>query len=199
MTITPRTPLHFIPEEHGLSSILLKKIDAIALDGIQQGAYPGCQIVVLRNGHIMYDKAFGTYAGKGSPRVESTDIYDLASLSKTTGTLLAIMKLYDKGRFSLTDKISDYLPFLQRTDKKDITIQEILLHQSGLPSWIPFYQEVIDKDSYDGRLFSARRMRNICYGLVRLHGRIRILSLKKNISRLSGPGIIPFKSVIVYG
>mgnify|MGYP005950220113 CR=1 FL=1 len=157
VTITPRTPLHFIPEEHGLSSILLKKIDAIALDGIQQGAYPGCQIVVLRNGHIMYDKAFGTYAGKGSPRVESTDIYDLASLSKTTGTLLAIMKLYDKGRFSLTDKISDYLPFLQRTDKKDITIQEILLHQSGLPSWIPFYQEVIDKDSYDGRLFSARR------------------------------------------
>ena len=96
VTITPRTPLHFIPEEHGLSSVLLKKIDAIALDGIQQGAYPGCQIVVLRNGHIMYDKAFGTYAGKGSPRVESTDIYDLASLSKTTGTLLAIMKLYDK-------------------------------------------------------------------------------------------------------
>lgn len=121
VTITPRTPLHFIPEEHGLSSTLLKKIDAIALDGIQQGAYPGCQIVVLRNGHIMYDKAFGTYAGKGSPRVESTDIYDLASLSKTTGTLLAIMKLYDKGRFSLTDKISDYLPFLQRTGKYKVT------------------------------------------------------------------------------
>ena len=84
-------------------------------------------------------------------------IKSLASLSKTTGTLLAIMKLYDKGRFNLTDKISDHLPFLQRTDKKDITIQEILYHQSGLPSWIPFYQEAIDKDSYDGRLFSARK------------------------------------------
>ncbi len=105
----------------------------------------------------MVDKAFGTYAGKGSPRVESTDIYDLASLSKTTGTLLALMKLYDKGRFNLTDKISGYLPFLQRTDKKDITIQEILYHQSGLPSWLPFYQEVIDKESYDGRLFSVRK------------------------------------------
>ena len=157
VTITPETPLHFIPEEHGLSSALLKKIDTIALDGIQQGAYPGCQVVVLKNGHVMVDKAFGTYAGKGSPGVESTDIYDLASLSKTTGTLLAVMKLYDKGRFNLTDKISDYLPFLQRTDKKDITIQEILYHQSGLPSWIPFYQEAIDKDSYDGRLFSARK------------------------------------------
>ena len=157
VTITPKTPLHFIPEEYGLSSALLKKIDTIALDGIQQGAYPGCQVVVLKNGHVMVDKSFGTYTGKGSPRVESTDIYDLASLSKTTGTLLAVMKLYDKGRFNLTDKISDYLPFLQRTDKKDITIQEILYHQSGLPSWLPFYQEVIDKDSYDGRLFSARK------------------------------------------
>lgn len=157
VTITPETPLHFIPEEHGLSSALLKKIDTIALDGIQQGAYPGCQVVVLKNGHVMVDKAFGTYAGKGSPGVESTDIYDLASLSKTTGTLLAVMKLYDKGRFNLTDKISDYLSFLQRTDKKDITIREILYHQSGLPPWLPFYQEVIDKDSYDGRLFSARK------------------------------------------
>lgn len=157
VTITLETPLHFIPEEHGLSSALLKKIDTIASDGIQQGAYPGCQVVVLKNGHVMVDKAFGTYAGKGSPGVESTDIYDLASLSKTTGTLLAVMKLYDKGRFNLTDKISDYLPFLQRTDKKDITIREILYHQSGLPPWLPFYQEVIDKDSYDGRLFSARK------------------------------------------
>lgn len=157
VTITPESPSHFIPEEYGLSSALLKKIDTIALDGIQQGAYPGCQVVVLKNGHIMFDKAFGTYAGKGSPRVESTDIYDLASLSKTTGTLLAVMKLYDKGRFNLTDKISDYLLFLQRTDKKDITIREILYHQSGLPPWLPFYQEAIDKDSYDGRLFSARK------------------------------------------
>ena len=140
VTITPKTPLHFVPEEYGLSSAHLKRIDSIALDGIRQGAYPGCQVVVLKNGHIMFDKAFGTYTGKGSPRVESTNIYDLASLSKTTGTLLAIMKLYDKGRFNLTDKISDHLPFLQRTDKKDITIQEILYHQSGLPSWIHFYQ-----------------------------------------------------------
>ena len=140
VTITPKTPLHFVPEEYGLSSAHLKRIDSIALDGIRQGAYPGCQVVVLKNGHVMFDKAFGTYTGKGSSRVESTNIYDLASLSKTTGTLLAIMKLYDKGRFNLTDKISDHLPFLQRTDKKDITIQEILYHQSGLPSWIPFYQ-----------------------------------------------------------
>lgn len=157
VTITPETPAHFIPEEHGLSSALLQRIDSIALDGIGQGAYPGCQVVVMKDGHRLVDKAFGTHAGAGSDRVEPTDIYDLASLSKTTGTLLALMKLYDKGRFNLTDKISDYLPFLQRTNKKDITVQELLFHQSGLPSSIAFYQEAIDKDSYKGKLFSARK------------------------------------------
>lgn len=157
VTITPQTPLHFIPEEYGLSSTILQRIDSIALDGIRQGAYPGCQIVVMKNGHLMVDKTFGTHSGEGSNRVQPTDVYDLASLSKTTGTLLALMKLYDKGRFNLTDKISYYLPFLQRTNKKDITIQELLYHQSGLPSGIALYQEAIDKDSYEGRLFSARK------------------------------------------
>lgn len=71
MTITPKTPLHFVPEEYGLSSAHLKRIDSIALDGIHQGAYPGCQVVVLKNGHIMFDKAFGTYTGKGSPPIGS--------------------------------------------------------------------------------------------------------------------------------
>lgn len=157
VTITPKTPLHFIPEEYGLSSSVLHRIDSIALDGIRQGAYPGCQIVVLKEGHVMVDKTFGTHTGKGSARVQPTDIYDLASLSKTTGTLLALMKLYDKGRFNLTDRISDYLPFLERTNKKDITIQELLYHQSGLPSGIVFYREAIDEDSYEGRLFMPRK------------------------------------------
>lgn len=157
VTITPKTPLHFIPEEYGLSSSVLHRIDSIALDGIRQGAYPGCQIVVLKEGHVMVDKTFGTHTGKGSARVQPTDIYDLASLSKTTGTLLALMKLYDKGRFNLTDRISDYLPFLERTNKKDITIQDLLYHQSGLPSGIVFYREAIDEDSYEGRLFMPRK------------------------------------------
>lgn len=157
VTITPETPLHFIPEEYGLSSGLLKRIDSIALDGIREGAYPGCQIVVMKDGHVMVDKSLGTFTGIGSTHVGPTSIYDLASLSKTTGTVLALMKLYDKGRFNLTDKISDYLPFLRRTNKKDITIQELLFHQSGLPAGIALYPEAIDKDSYKGKLFAVRK------------------------------------------
>lgn len=164
LSLGPQTMPHFVPEEYGINSRLLSRIDEIAEEGIREGAYPGCQIVVLKDGKEMYNKAFGTYTGKGtaakreakSVPVTSTSVYDLASLTKTTATLLAVMKLYDKGRLNLTDRVSDYLPFLQDTDKKDITVRELLLHESGLPSTLLFYQDAIDKDSYLGTLFKGR-------------------------------------------
>ena len=115
VTLTAHSPYHFVPEEFGFSTVALAEIDTIALDGIRQGAFPGCQIVVLKDGKMIVDKTFGTHTGKGSADVRPNDIYDLASLSKTTGTVLALMKLYDQGRFNLSDRISDHLPFLKNT------------------------------------------------------------------------------------
>lgn len=157
VTVAPGMPYRFRPEEYGVDSRVLTRIDSIAEEGIAAGAYPGCQVVVLKDGKTMYDKCFGTHTGEGSKKVTAGDLYDLASLSKTTGTLLAIMKLYDKGCFNLTDKVSDYLPFLKDTDKASITIRELLLHQSGLPSGIVFYREAIDPKSYKGTLFRQSR------------------------------------------
>lgn len=157
VTITPHTPFHFVPEECGLKSEVLSRIDSIALEGIKEGAYPGCQILVMKDGKTLYDRCFGHHTDKHSEKVKPTDLYDLASLSKTTGTLLAVMKLYDKGCFNLTDKVSDYLPFLRKTNKENLTIRELLLHQSGLPSGLVFYQEAIDKKSYKGSLFKQSK------------------------------------------
>ena len=143
-----------------MNSRLLAEIDKIAEEGIREGAYPGCQVVVLKDGREMYNKAFGTHvwneAGSKALPVKKTDVYDIASLTKTTATLLAVMKLYDGGRLNLTDRVSDYLPFLQDTDKKNITVRELLMHESGLPSTLLFYQEAIDEESYTGTLFKAR-------------------------------------------
>lgn len=83
-------------------------------------------------------------------------IYDLASLSKAAGTLLAIMKLYDEGKFGLTDKVSIYLPELRKTNKQNITIQDLLFHESGLPSYLPFYEEAIDLKTCKGGLFRKK-------------------------------------------
>lgn len=164
VSLTPQTERRFIPEEYGLDSRLLAQIDTIAREGIREGAYPGCQVVILKDGKPMYDKAFGTYTGesvrgKAAVPVTPTSVYDIASLTKTTATLLAVMKLYDKGRLNLTDRVADYLPYLQETDKRNITVSELLFHQSGLPSTLMFYQDAIDKESYEGTLFKARQDR----------------------------------------
>lgn len=150
--IIPTKPHLYIPEEYGLKSKVLQRIDTIVAKGIKEGAFPGAQVVILKNGKTVYDKAFGTYTGDKKTPVTSESIYDIASLTKTSATLLAIMKLYDKGLFNLSDKISKHLDVFKGTDKEDITIRELLYHQSGLPSSIAFYQRAIDKDSYEGRL-----------------------------------------------
>lgn len=157
VTISPATPVHYRPEEYGMATATLKRIDAIAKEGIRMGAYPGCQIAILRDGKTMYNQVFGTFAGAGTAFVQSNSIYDLASLSKTTGTLLAIMKLYDNGKFGLDDKIATFLPWLRNSNKKNITIRELLFHQSGLPSGISFYADAIDPDSYSGSLFNNKK------------------------------------------
>ena len=123
------------------------EIDSIAIEGIRGKAYPGCQILILKDGMPVYDKCFGTYTYNDSVPVTRESIYDIASLSKATGTLLAVMKLYDEGRFALTDKISKYLDWLKGTNKANISIETLLYHQSGIQAYLPFYDEAIDRST----------------------------------------------------
>ena len=139
-----------VPDDYGMKSYVLQRIDQVALKGLQAGAYPGCRILVLKDGHTVYDKGFGVHSPVDSTRVRVTDMFDLASLTKTTATLLAVMKLYDEGKLKLEDKASKYLSFLRGTNKRNITIRELLLHESGLPPYIRFYVDAIDPHSVHG-------------------------------------------------
>ncbi len=150
IVIPDMKPGNIIPEDLGMKSYELHQIDAIAKAGLDAKAYPGCQVLVLKEGQPVYDKCFGTHSDKDTTAVRPTDMFDLASLTKTTATLLAVMKLYDEGKLKLTDKASQYLPFLRNTNKKNITIKELLLHESGLPPYIRFYLEAIDPNSVQG-------------------------------------------------
>ncbi len=151
-----KTTKVYRPEDYGMNADVLARIDEIALEGIKAKAYPGCQILILKDGVPVYDKCFGTFTYGDSRKVTSDDIYDIASLTKTTATLLAVMKLYDQGKFGLTDPISKYVPVLQGSPKGRITIEDLLYHQSGLPGSWPFYREAINDSSYTGAFFKAR-------------------------------------------
>ena len=144
------------PEDYGMDASVLSQIDRIALEGIEAKAYPGCQVLILKDGAPVYDKCFGTFTYEDKRKVMPEDLYDIASLSKTTATLLAVMKLYDEGKFGLTDPISKYVSALKGTRKGRITIEDLLYHQSGLPGSWPFYREAVDDSSYVGNFFKAR-------------------------------------------
>ena len=160
VTVDPEHPRTCSPEELGMDSSVLARIDDIAEEGIREGAFPGCHVLILKDGMPVYDKCFGKHTYEGNRKTLESDIYDLASLTKVTATLLAVMKLYDEGRIGLTDRVSDYLPYLKQTDKSRITVQDLLFHQSGLPAYLPFYQEAIDLKSCKGGLFRKKRDSN---------------------------------------
>lgn len=122
-----------------------KAIDSIVNDGIARKAFPGCVVLAAKDGEIVYHKAFGTQEYDPSPAVRLDDVFDLASVTKISATTLSVMKLYEDEKLGLKKKLSDYLPWVKKTDKAKLKIEDILLHQARLVSFIQFYKETMDK------------------------------------------------------
>jgi CubicO group peptidase (beta-lactamase class C family) len=70
-------------------------------------------------------------------------LYDIASITKISATLPVLMKLYENNRISLTSTLGNYTDLSKFKDKASLKINDILLHQSGLQSWIPFYLKTL--------------------------------------------------------
>ncbi len=139
-----------IPEDFGMRSAPLLDIEKLAQQGVDEGAYPGCRVLVWKEGKSVYDRSFGTHSPQDKSPVQPGDLFDLAGMTKTNATLLAVMKLYDEGRLQLTDKLSKHIPTLRTTNKRDLTVRDLLMHESGLPPYVRFYMELIDAKSVHG-------------------------------------------------
>jgi beta-N-acetylhexosaminidase len=127
-----------------LDAAKLSAIDAIAEDAIVKGATPGAVVLVAKDGKIVYHKAYGNYTYDKTETVNTESIFDMASVTKVCATTISVMRLYDEGKLDLKKKLGDYLPWVKGTNKENLTIENILLHQAGLVAYIPFYKEIID-------------------------------------------------------
>lgn len=134
-----------LPENVGMSTPILTNIDLIAREAISKKIAPGMQVLVARKGKVIYQKSFGhhTYDDQ-SIAVENSDLYDVASLTKIMATLPMIVKDFDNDNLKLNTKLSEMLPVFTHSDKKDITLKEMLTHNSGFLAWIPFYKSTLD-------------------------------------------------------
>ena len=137
------------PEDLFINTIYLKKIDSIMNFAIKDKATPGGQILIAKDGQVFYDKAFGNFEYENNQLVNNNSLYDVASITKIIGTTLSVMKLYEDKEIDLDKTVKDYLPEFDTTKVGDITIRSMLLHQSGLPGWIPFYVRSIKDSVYD--------------------------------------------------
>jgi beta-N-acetylhexosaminidase len=122
----------------------LLQIDSIAKDAIVNFAAPGCVVLALKDGKVVYEKAFGNFVYEKLSPVSLNAVYDVASVTKICATTLAVMKLYEEGKLDLKKKLSEYLPETVKTNKQNIIVQNLLLHEAGLVPFIPFYKETID-------------------------------------------------------
>ncbi len=159
------------PYEAGLEKDTLSYIDSLVQEAINEKAFPGCQVLVARKGKVVYQKSFGHFTYDQEHNVTNDDLYDLASITKSAATTVALMNLYEDSLFSINATLGDYLPEAKGTNKDTLVMKNILAHQAQLHSWIPFYQYMI-KDYFNPKIKICNRkqtntfphkMANDCY------------------------------------
>lgn len=143
------------------------QIDSIITNGIAKEAFPGAQLLVAKDNHIIFHKAYGYHTYDNLQKVDLNDIYDLASVTKIIGPLLPIMKLYDQGKVDLDSPFSTYwTSWKNRGDKKDITLRELLAHQAGMEPYIVFLNEVLKNGKLKNKFIKSsynKRFSNQAY------------------------------------
>ena len=154
-----------LPENLGLNSKNFEAIDRIAQEGINGRAYPGCQVLVAKNGRVIFSKNYGNLIYNGMQAVADETLFDIASMTKVCSTLQGIMHLYETGALQMSQKASSILPELLNTNKQDLYLNDLLLHQAGLLPYVPFWEKTRQNGGFKAGLFQFSSNTNTDYSL----------------------------------
>lgn len=165
LLIQPNGRLKYtIPEEVGIDSrYLTQQVDSLVNVGLTQRAFPGCVVQMAKDGKVIFRKAYGnvTYdatLGAEPAPVQLDDLYDMASVTKVSASVPALMRLVDEGKFNLNRTMADYLPFLKKSNKANLQWRDVLTHQARLKAWIPFWMDTKNPDgSWKPKTFKTER------------------------------------------
>ncbi len=136
---------YILPEEIGLDSLkLAQKMDSLVRIGLKEKAYPGCQMLLAKNGKIFYQRSYGYHTYGQAVAVKNDDLYDLASLTKILAPVPALMMLADQKKFLVNRKMSDYWSDWKGSNKEAILVSDILSHQARLRSGVILWPKTLD-------------------------------------------------------
>jgi CubicO group peptidase (beta-lactamase class C family) len=136
------------PEDVGLSAQRLERIDAMVEGLVATGEIPGAVVFIARDGNIAYHRAYGVRNTETGEPLRPDDIFRIASQSKAI-TSLAVMMLWEEGRFLLDDPVSRYIAefadptvltafnaadttYETEPATSEVTIRQLLTHTSGI-------------------------------------------------------------------
>lgn len=136
-----------LPEAAGMDSKRLMDIDKIMARAIRKKAIPGGQVMAIKSGKVVYYESFGHYTYDKSKVVHNLNLYDLASVTKTSATTLAMMRLYDDGLLDTEKRLKDYVPKRSKSPSRNLRIRHLLTHRTGLPPNAPISKYVRIKDT----------------------------------------------------
>jgi CubicO group peptidase (beta-lactamase class C family) len=178
----------------GVDSLIssgFEEADRIVLSAINDSAFPGAVLLVMKEGTVLYEKAYGhfTYDNTSTP-VSVNTIFDLASATKVIATTTAAMICVDRGLFELEDKAARYIPEFKKNNKGHISIKNLLLHNSGLPSWKQYYRmynraEDVLSDIYSSALEYQTNSKMI-------YSDLGIITIGKIIEKVTGKSLDDF-------
>jgi len=167
---TRKTRIRYVNTElYGVSQAKLGKIDAIVNDAIRQRATPGAVVMVIKDGNVIFNKAYGHHTYEDDAPARTDDIYDLASVTKIAATTIAAMRLYDQHKLDLNAGLGTYLEDARTTNKNRIPVRDVLLHQAGFVnldfiSYLkPQDHSTDSSDLYSVRLADRYYLRNNYY------------------------------------
>jgi uncharacterized protein YbbC (DUF1343 family) len=124
---------HAAPAAVGLDAAKLGQIDGAVREGIDQGQLPGAVVLVVRQGKVAFRKAYGLRSKRPAEAAMTADtVFDLASLTKPVATATAVMLLLERGKLALSDPVAKHLPEFGQNGKGRVTVEQLLLHTSGL-------------------------------------------------------------------
>ncbi len=137
-----------VPGDQEMAADLEAQVAGVLDAGVAESAFPGAVCLVARRGVQVAAVARGRESyDEGAPAVRFDTTYDLASLTKVTATLPAVMTLVARGALGLDEPVGRWLPAFASGDKAGITVRHLLLHRSGLPAWAPFHRTMRGREA----------------------------------------------------
>ena len=161
------------------------KVENIVDHAIEDSAFPGAVVLVEKNGKIVFEKAFGHFTyDKNSRAMTLNTLFDLASLTKVISTTNCAMICIDRGLFRLDDKVSKYIPQFAQNGKEEITIRNLLLHNSGLPAFKRYYEMYNNATDVLNDIYSTKL--EYPTGTKTVYSDLGIITLGKIIEEVTG-------------